>query len=411
MFSLYRILLFSLLCAAYTLVFIQNSAITVLAPDIIRDLVLPPDDMGRLSSLYLYAYAIMQFFSGLISSRMGPHRLMGLQFAVAAAGGAMFAASSTLLPAMAGRVMNGLGMAGIMVSSFVLFGRWFSPSMFSRLCTVFFAAGGLGGLLATTPLALLCQIAGWRACCLTLACFSALLSASLFFVVRDFPESSARPEASTSLREHMKKLLGLFKCRALWRLFFLFLALSSPYFVFHGLWGGAYLQTVHGLSPAQSGNVLAMGAVGLIAGAPFITWLSETVLHSHRRTLMLAGLLGSVCFGTLIVFNDALPLWALYAVSLGAGTAANGPTPIAYATARALVGSNAMGTAGGLMASGLFAAGAVLQNVSGALLSLSQVAGLSPAPSFAAAFLPLVLLGLASAALSFTIPETCDKPR
>ena len=412
MFSPYRILLFSTLCCAYVLVFIQNAAITVLAPSVMRDLSLSPDAMGRLSSVYLCSYAVMQFFSGLVSARLGPHRLMSLQFAAAALGGFMFASAAGPALAMPGRAMNGLGMAGVMVSSFVLFGRWFPPSLFSRLCTAFFVAGGLGGFLATTPLALLCQAAGWRTCCLVLAAASAVLAAMLFFVVRDFPGNDAPKQApALSPRTQMSELGTLFRRRELWRLLLLFLALASPYFAFHGLWGGVYLQEVHGLSPAQSGNVLAMGAVGLIAGAPFITWLSETCLHSHRRAFLFAGVLGAASFGALILFNESLPLWALYAASLGAGVASNGPNPIAYAAARALFGSDLMGTVGGLMASGLFAAGAVLQNISGIILDTARNCGLSSAESFAAAFLPMALLGLTAAALSFTLPETCGKTR
>ena len=181
MFPLYKTLLFSTLCAAYMLVFIQNAAITVLAPGVMKDLALSPEAMGRLSCVYLCAYAVMQFFSGLISSRLGPRLLMGLQFALAAGGGLLFASSSGLGTALPGRMLNGLGMAGVMVSSFVLFGRWFAPSMFSRLCTAFFVSGGLGGFLATTPLALLTQTCGWRFSCAALACASAALSAAAVY--------------------------------------------------------------------------------------------------------------------------------------------------------------------------------------------------------------------------------------
>lgn len=411
MISRYRLLLFGTLCAAYVLVFTQNAAITVLAPDVMRDLELPPDAMGSLSSVYLGAYACMQFFSGLICSRMGPHRLMSLQFAAAAAGGVLFAAAGGLAMAVPGRMLNGLGMAGIMVSSFVLFGRWFPASMFSRLCTAFFVAGGLGGFLATTPLALLVQGAGWRGACLVLAGTAAVLSAALFLVVRDFPGDGSERPAPLTLRAQTDALRALFSNRVLWRLLALFLALASPYFAFHGLWGGVYLQDVHGLSPAQTGNVLAMGAVGLIGGAPFITWLSEKVFRSHRRALAFAGLLGAFSFGVLMLFNERLPLWALYAVSLGAGVASNGPNPIAYSTARALFGSDAMGAAGGLMASGLFAAGAVLQNVSGIVLHAAGGAGLGQPQAFAAAFLPLAVLSLVAARLSLGLPETCGSKK
>ena len=409
MFSRYKILLFSTLCLAYMLVFIQNAAITVLAPDVMVDLQLTPETMSRLSSVYLYAYAGMQFFSGLVCSRFGPHRLMSVQFALAAAGGLLFGTSSGFVTALPGRALNGLGMAGVMVSSFVLFGRWFPSSMFSRLCTAFFVAGGLGGFMATTPLAILTEAAGWRTACMTLACAAGVLSVIITFVVRDFPPAVRHEFSSIDFRSQMHTLRNLAANPVLWRLFLLFLAVSSSYFVFHGLWGGIYLQDVHGLSLADAGNILAMGAVGHIAGAPFVTWLSENVLHSHRRTLLLAGLTGALSFGILIFFNETLPIWALYAVSLGIGIAANGPNPVIYTTARMLFGAEAMGSVSGLMASGLFVAGAVLQNISGFLLELARNHGITDSASFAPAFFPMAVLALVSAGLSLHLPETYGK--
>ena len=146
----YKKWLFFVLSSAYLVVFIQNVAITVVTPDVMQDLGLSSGDMGLLGSVYLYAYALTQVFSGILSTRFGPRRLLSCQFLVAALGGFLFATAHSLPMAVAGRLLNGLGMAGVMSSSFTLFSRWFAPETFSRLCTLFFIAGGMGGLLART---------------------------------------------------------------------------------------------------------------------------------------------------------------------------------------------------------------------------------------------------------------------
>ena len=142
----YKKWLFFVLSSAYLVVFIQNVAITVVTPDVMQDLGLSSGDMGLLGSVYLYAYALTQVFSGILSTRFGPRRLLSCQFLVAALGGFLFATAHSLPMAVAGRLLNGLGMAGVMSSSFTLFSRWFAPETFSRLCTLFFIAGGMGGL-------------------------------------------------------------------------------------------------------------------------------------------------------------------------------------------------------------------------------------------------------------------------
>ena len=141
----YKKWLFFVLSSAYLVVFIQNVAITVVTPDVMQDLGLSSGDMGLLGSVYLYAYALTQVFSGILSTRFGPRRLLSCQFLVAALGGFIFATAHSLPMAVAGRLLNGLGMAGVMSSSFTLFSRWFAPETFSRLCTLFFIAGGMGG--------------------------------------------------------------------------------------------------------------------------------------------------------------------------------------------------------------------------------------------------------------------------
>ena len=105
----YKKWLFFVLSSAYLVVFIQNVAITVVTPDVMRDLGLSSGDMGLLGSAYLYAYALTQVFSGILSTRFGPRRLLSCQFLVAALGGFLFATAHSLPMAVAGRLLNGLG--------------------------------------------------------------------------------------------------------------------------------------------------------------------------------------------------------------------------------------------------------------------------------------------------------------
>lgn len=97
----YKKWLFFVLSSAYLVVFIQNVAITVVTPDVMQDLGLSSGDMGLLGSAYLYAYALTQVFSGILSTRFGPRRLLSCQFLVAALGGFLFATAHSLPQAVA----------------------------------------------------------------------------------------------------------------------------------------------------------------------------------------------------------------------------------------------------------------------------------------------------------------------
>jgi sugar phosphate permease len=65
---------------------------------------------------------------------------------------------------------------------------------------------------------------------------------------------------------------------------------------FNGLWGGPFLMNVYGMSRARAGGVLSMLALGLIIGAPFMSWLSNRVFHSRKKVLVLSH------FGAMCVF-------------------------------------------------------------------------------------------------------------
>jgi sugar phosphate permease len=58
-----------------------------------------------------------------------------------------------------------------------------------------------------------------------------------------------------------------------------------------GLWAGPYLMQVVGLSPVETGNLLLMLNIGVILGAPLAGWLSDRVVSTRKRVVLL-GLAG-----------------------------------------------------------------------------------------------------------------------
>lgn len=367
----YKKWLFFVLSSAYLVVFIQNVAITVVTPDVMQDLGLSSGDMGLLGSVYLYAYALTQVFSGILSTRFGPRRLLSCQFLVAALGGFLFATAHSLPMAVAGRLLNGLGM---------------------------------GGLLATTPLSLANHWVGWRLVFLALSVLTCSLTVIIYTVVRDWPPHLAATCSGIRLADVLRDVAAMARQSDFWKMIVWYLTLPSQYFVFHGLWGAVYMGGTFGLSPSLIGNILAMGAVGFIAGTPLLTWISEKRLKSRRKAMILASLLACVSGAALSLGSAGLSVPLLFVVSLGLGIAANGPCPVGYATGRERFGNRMVGSLSGILASSVFVGGALLQLISGALLSFAQQAGLSQPWTWA--FAPLALLAAVSALAAWLLPET-----
>ena len=259
-------------------------------------------------------------------------------------------------------------------------------------------------LLATTPLSLANHWVGWRLVFLALSVLTCSLTVIIYTVVRDWPPHLAATCSGIRLADVLRDVAAMAKQSDFWKMVVWDLTLPSQYFVFHGLLGAVYMGGTFGLSPSLIGNILAMGAVGFIAGTPLLTWISEKRLKSRRKAMILASLLACVSGAALSLGSAGLSVPLLFVVSLGLGIAANGPCPVGYATGRERFGNRMVGSLSGILASSVFVGGALLQLISGALLSFAQQAGLSQPWTWA--FAPLALLAAVSALAAWLLPET-----
>ena len=108
----------------------------------------------------------------------------------------------------------------------------------------------------------------------------------------------------------MKRVLknGRFWAIAVW-----FFFNCGIFFGIGGLWGGPYLMHVYGLSKAGAGNVLNMVALGLIIGSPVLSMLSDRILTSRKKVMIISSIAVVLTMLALAVFTDRLTLSILYA--------------------------------------------------------------------------------------------------
>lgn len=416
--SAYQKGLFATLSIVYMLPYIQSVGIGVVSNDLMASLGIGPEQMGALGSSYLYAYAGMQFCSGLIAARLGPRKTMTTLFLITAAGCVIFAGAGSIFTAALGRALCGLGMAATMTSALTAFGRWYPASIYARLTAWLFSIGGMGAFIATAPLSYLNHEVGWRGAYYGIGALTALGALAVFLVVKDWPDSpppnvpgpaqSSRPALTLGLIiGGLKKAVRL---RDFWKLCCWYACASGIFYAFHGLWGGPYLRDVYGLTSTQAGGVLAMGAVGFVAGNPLVTWFCERRLKSYRLGLGWACVIGMAAAAPLIFANNKMNMPLLYLLSLSLGMASNAPNAIGYAAARSLFGARLTGTVGGILGFSSFIGGACLQVLCGLLLSLGKAKGYSISASYALAFTPFLPCLLLAAWAAFTLTESHGRP-
>jgi MFS family permease len=158
---------------------------SVMVDELMRDFTVGATVLGHLSAAYFYGYAGMQIPVGLLLDRFGPRRLMSIAALACAGGCVLFALSSSLAAATAGRLLIGAAAAFSLVGSMAVAGQWFAANQFAILSGLSMALGMAGGVFGQAPLRLAIQGSDWRTTTLLLAAGGLALSAAAWATVRD----------------------------------------------------------------------------------------------------------------------------------------------------------------------------------------------------------------------------------
>jgi sugar phosphate permease len=370
----YRWLIFWILAIGYVLVYFHRLCPAVLAVDMMRDLRAGGALLGLLGSAYFYPYAIMQLPAGLLSDSWGPRRSITLFFGVAFVGSLLLGLAPSLVWAIVGRTLVGLGVSMLFVPTMKVLAEWFRVREFATMTGILMAMGGLGVLTAATPLALLSTWIGWRLSFVAVGICTLLLGVLVWAFIRDRPADLGWPSPSEpsgpapetiGLLQGMKKVLTYpwFWPVAIWFFFD-----CAVFFSFGGLWGGPYLMQVYGLSKAKAGHVLSMIAVGMIVGSPLLSLLSNRVFQARKPMLVLSSLIVLCLTALLAFYTDKLPLIGLYLITLGLGIFASAIVVIGFTTTKELFPVQMAGTSTGLVNLFPFAGGAIFQPILGYVL-------------------------------------------
>ena len=261
----------------------------MIAPDLMDELALAPEDLGLVTGSFFIVFAVLQIPFGVLLDRFGARLTVSLTLTVAVAGGVVFAASDTATGLTAGRTLLGIGFAGTMVGALVVMRRWYASRSFTMAVAVLFASAHAGNLAATAPLA--AAEWGWRATFMAQAALTAGIALLFFLAVRDAPGTGTRGDGPDSGRESLSSVVaGL---AALWskrNLLCVLPMVATGYasvIAILGGWGAHYLHEVHGLNPSARGDVLFAMAVAMLVGTlaygPLDRWLGT------RRGVVTAG--------------------------------------------------------------------------------------------------------------------------
>jgi sugar phosphate permease len=413
----YRWLIFWILAFSYVLVYFHRLCPAVVALDMMHDLKAGGGLLGLLGAAYFYPYALMQLPAGLLSDSWGPRKTITLFFCVAFAGSLLLGLAPTLLWAIMGRTVVGLGVAMLFVPTMKILAEWFRVGEFAFMTGILMAMGGIGSLSASSPLALLSSWIGWRMSFVVVGAFTLVLGILVWMFVRDRPQDKGWPSPrreqktgappSIGLAEGVRNVLSTL---AFWPVAIWFFFDCAVFFSFGGLWGGPYLMQVYGLTKANAGQILSMLAIGMIVGSPFLSFLSNNIFRARKPAMILSSVILLLLTAALAFYTRDIPLAGLYLLCFGLGVFSSAIVVIGFTTTKELFPVQMAGTATGLVNLFPFAGGAVFQPVLGHVLEKhGRIAGAFTLSGYKQAFLILFLCGIITLAASLCLRETMEK--
>jgi len=418
-FAKYRYLIFGILGAAYILVFFHRLAPAVVAVDMMTDLKTGGALMGILASAYFYPYGLMQIPAGLLSDSWGPRRSIVFFFIIGAAGSIALGFAHTVGMAIAARIVVGLGVAMVFIPTLKILTHWFEREKFVHMSGLLMSLGGVGAYTASTPLALMSDAMTWRGSMIVIGVLTLVISGLVWFIVRDTPEQAGFPPLTNCAEDNtcdgikfgiLGSIFLVIKNKTFWpmAMYSFFGPLVS--LSFSGLWGGPFLMHVYGMTRTRAGALLSAMAIGMIVGAPVMSWLSNRVFHSRKKVLILSQLGGLLVFAPLAFFTGDFSETALYVWCFSYSFFMSSLVVVGYSAIKDSFPIQISGTATGTLNIFPFAGAALGQPLIGWYLdSAGAVGGIYPVEAYSAAFKICLLSLFAAFIASMLVKETFPK--
>jgi MFS family permease len=304
-----------------------RSSIGVIAPNLAEELALSAGEVGLLSSVYFFTFALVQIPLGMALDRFGPRVCLMVGAAITVVGSIVFALATSPAVLILGRALLGLGTAGSLVASLAVYARRFPPNRFATLTGLQVGIGTMGTLIATAPLAFSTATIGWRNSFIVVAAFTFAIGLLIALVVKE--DGSAAAGRRETFRESLAGIADVLRTPSVGRLFVLNLVNYSTFGLIVGLWGGPYLTHIYGYSLEERGNFLLIPVLTQMVGS--VMWgPADRLVGSYRLPVLVGAGATALALGILAVVGTLPPALLVAWFAAFGFLAAYGPVLIAH---------------------------------------------------------------------------------
>ncbi len=328
--------------------------------------------LGSSLAYYYYIYAPMQLPVGILMDRYSPRYLLTFSCLLCAVSALCFSYTTHTYIIGFSRAMMGLGSAFAFVGVLKIASVWLPDKGFAMLSGFAMTIGMLGAIAGNNLLADLVKHIGWQSSFLYTGYIGAILTAALFFMLRDSPGTSSKASSKRSsekltFRKLWPQIIVLFKNPLVWLNGFIGGLLYLPISAFAALWGIPFIQNAYHMSAPSAAGVISMVFIGMALGSPLTGWVSDRL--GQRCSLMGSGAALSGVLAAIIIFIPGLSLQVLSATLFLLGVTTSVQV-LVFPIVRDMTSKQLSGTALACTNMIVMLMGAVSQSVMGYLLDL-----------------------------------------
>jgi sugar phosphate permease len=372
----------------------QRTAPGLITDQVMRDFNVTASTIGLLTSIQFFVYTGLQVPMGVLADRFGPNFFLIIGAVLTGLGTIIYSLGTHESVLFFARILTGTGDATIWVNMVLILGEWFKVKEFVRLIGIAGMTGSLGFLLATVPFSLLIDFLGWRVSFFLAGILLCLCGVLLYFVLIKKPDHNE--DVSDKKDVHRVKTLILLRRlvsnRQAWALFLCHFGIVGAYVGFIGSWAVPYGMNLYGMTRSEASQLIMIGLVGALIGAPLSSWISSR-LETIKRPYVVIHMIILLCWTTFLLFNGNPPLFMLivlfFIIGFGYGASA-----LTFAVVRKSFPLKESGIVSGFANTGGFLSAVLLPSIFGLILDYFQSASGSAGNGYFYGFITPVLFSL-----------------
>jgi MFS family permease len=317
------IFIFLPFACGYFLSYLYRSTNAVLAPYLSNDLNLNAEQLGLITSAYFLTFGLFQLPLGVLLDKFGARKVQSILFLIAAIGAILFSLGNDVWSLVTARGLIGLGVSGALMAAFKAFAVWFPKERLPLLIGLFMSAGGMGAIVASTPLEMALQITDWRGVYLFIGIVTIFVGVLIFFIVPEKQENNYNEKTLPVL----KVLKHIYTSYAFWRIGPLSGIAGGTGLAILGLWAGPWLSDIGKFNKNEIANILFISTIMMTIGTTSLGIITD---YLRKFNISPVGVMGGALFIfiiplTIITFGimpKAIWPWVILSITSLAATLA-----------------------------------------------------------------------------------------